>query len=178
MAKITAAFPASWWRFLVAAVLRGVPLAFAYALAVGVAVLVNVALMDQAFGGRVTTLVVIFVLGSLFGGVFAYGTGAFFGRGRSSSQRFAAMMAGLVFFTGGVTTAFYALQFRAYFVSSHDPFLQGYWLQQNLMTMAAAVYQFATAGLRYLLPAGLPVLFGAALLFSVSARRFNADWRD
>ncbi len=163
---------------LAAIIWRGVVLSAVFAILVGLAIALDAGLAERAAGRRLALVGLLFVGSSFLGGVLAFVFGTLVSRRRTASQRFSAMMAGLLFFTAAVGTVLYAFHFRTYFAPMHDPFPSERWFYQNLMTMAAAVYQFAAAGLRYLVPTGVPLLFAAATAFSLSAKRFAGDRRN
>ena len=76
----------------------------------------------------------------------------------------------LILGTAGITAFFFFLQYRLYYAQWHDQSFSEMWIVQMLFTGATAVYIFAVSGLRMLLPFGLPVLFGAALVFARKPR--------
>jgi len=85
---------------------------------------------------------------------------------RPREAAFAAAFLCLSLFTLGVTAVLFAIIYRNFYAQWHgDPFTR-LWLLQLVFTSAAAIYQFAVAGVRLYLPLGVAFLFGASWMLA------------
>ena len=141
-----------------------------YGAAVTASVVVHMVRHDQAYGLRMLAVIILFALGGTVGGFLAWVVAATVAGARPRSARFAAMSFTLILGTAGITAFFFFLQYRLYYAQWHDQSFSEMWIVQMLFTGASAVYIFAVSGLRMLLPFGLLVLFGAALIFARKPR--------
>ncbi|WP_439529796.1 hypothetical protein [Pannonibacter sp.] len=131
---------------------------------------------EEAFTPRALALVFIFGLGGLTGSLLAWPLALWTAdRRKAATARFAALFLLLGLATTGATALFYFLQFRLYYAAFHQTPLSRDWVLETLMTGANAGYLFAIDGTRILLPAGLPLLIAAALIFV--RRRSREDRR-
>ena len=91
---------------------------------------------------------------------------------RAREAAFAAAFLCLTLFTLGITAGLFAIIYRNFYAQWHgEPFTK-LWLLQLVFTSAAAIYQFAVAGVRLYLPLGVAFLFGASwLLARANSRR-------
>ncbi|WP_417671745.1 hypothetical protein [Roseibium sp.] len=127
-------------------------------------------LSEQAISGRTLAVTAIFFSGSFSGALFARTFAGLFSIWRNApSARFAAMFIGLACGTVGLTALIHFLHFSTYYAQWHSEFGSIYWVFETLMTGASAAYIFTVAGMKFLLPWGLPLLFAAAFDYARSA---------
>ena len=92
---------------------------------------------------------------------------------RPREAAFAAAFLCLSLFTLGVTAVLFAIIYRNFYAQWHgDPFTR-LWLLQLVFTSAAAIYQFAVAGVRLYLPLG--VAFLVRRLVDAGARQLSPE---
>ncbi|MFN4011928.1 MAG: hypothetical protein ACK4K8_18410 [Pannonibacter sp.] len=131
---------------------------------------------EEAMTARTLALMVIYGLGGLTGALLAWPLALWIAdRRTAATARFAAIFLLLGLGTAGATAFYYFLQFRLYYAAFHQTPLSRDWVLETLMTGANAGYLFAIDGTRILLPAGLPLLVCAALIFV--RRRSREDRR-
>ena len=140
--------------------------ALVYMVAIAAAVAGDLRLGGHAFGHRALTLLAIFTAAALAAGFSAWLLARFVTGRRPAGARFSAMTASLIVATAGFSALFYFFEFYSYFAAYHDPFYTPRGVAQILITGASAGFQFVASGLRYLVPLGLPILFGSAAYFA------------
>ncbi|NBN63591.1 hypothetical protein [Pannonibacter tanglangensis] len=126
----------------------------------------HLALAEEPLTPRAVALIGLFAVGGLAGAIVGWPLALWLSDWRRvPSARFAALFLCLGLATVGATSLLYFLQFRAYYAQWHQPMLSVGWVIETLVTGLNAAYLFAIDGLRILLPAGLPLLVGAAVVF-------------
>lgn len=121
---------------------------------------------EEAFTPRALALIFIFGLGGLSGALTAWPLALWIAdRRKAATARFAVLFLLLGLGTAGMTALLYFLQFRLYYAAFHQTPFSRDWVLETLVTGANAAYLFAIDGIRILLPAGLPLLVAAALVF-------------
>lgn len=119
---------------------------------------------------RVRAVVVLFALGGAVAFPIGWTLARLLSHGRRAETAFAAAFVALAATTVGLTTLFYALQYRSYYAEWHaEPFTLT-WAFQFVFTGLVALYQFAVLGVRLYFPGGFVALFAAASWFAYRSR--------
>lgn len=140
------------------------PLAFAlaYAAAIGLAALADIALFGEAIGSRALAVAGLFALAGLPAGLLALLIVRRWAARRRTGTRFL-LLAGLLLVFQILATAFgHGLLQRAYFSVWHDDPFTTLWFFQQFFTFAGAAWVFLVMGARLIVPAGLLVILAAA----------------
>ena len=144
-----------------------------FALAFALLVPIHAYFLDQPVGARVGAIAVIFFVGSLLGGVFAWTLACLIARGLRPTSRFTCALVSFSVFVPPATAFVFYLQYQDYYSQWHHPFLTEVWFWQVGFTGAAALYIFAVAAVKYIFPLGLFLLIGAALWFTRISRNLT-----
>ncbi len=118
----------------------------------------------------ILSVAALFALGGLVSYLPAILAAGFVSRRSRSDTRFAAFLVTLAVATIGATALLFAMHYRLYYSSWHEPALTIGWIFQFVFTSAVAIYHFAVLGVRMFLPIGLPALLAVSLWRAVGAR--------
>jgi len=103
------------------------------------------------------------------GGVLAFPTGLFlakrFAKQRGPEGRFAAALLAFGLMTVATTALLYTLTQADFYSEWQEPAFTKIWLRDLLVSVAAALYQFAALGMRLFFPLGFCALFAVAVWF-------------
>ena len=129
--------------------------AFIWALAMTLSAVVGLYIRMEWKTGHLAPLLVIFFLGALFAWPLAVLALRVIGLGNGLPRHFLAFLI-LTGTTVGVTAGLFALDYWIFRTGWHSTPLTKLWLLQLIISIIAALYQFAVLGLALFLPIGLP----------------------
>ena len=144
--------------------------AVAWGIVTGASALSSLVLGQWETPAHVRTVVALFALGGALAFPFGWTLARLLSRGRGAEAAFAAAFVSLGSMTVGLTALLYAFQYRSYYAEWHAHPFTVTWVLQLVFTGLAALYQFATLGMRLYFPLGFAALFAAALWFARRSR--------
>ncbi|MEM8811651.1 MAG: hypothetical protein AAGF59_03465 [Pseudomonadota bacterium] len=153
----------SW---LVSALREGAIRSWLFATGFAAMVPVHALARDQVVDGRIATIAVVFLVGSLPGLLTAWLIVALLGSRGNWSARFSLALIAIMVCVPLATAFIFFLQYRIYFSAWHDPAFTEVWIWQILFTGATAVYLFVVSAIPFILPLGLLLIVAAAWSFA------------
>lgn len=115
-------------------------------------------------------LAVLFFAGGTLAFPLAVLAMRFLAAGKPAETRFAAALLCLGGLTVVLTALIFAIVYRNFYAQWHGEVFTRIWAAQLVVTIAAALYQFAVIGLRAYLPLGLVFLVAASLWLAKTTR--------
>lgn len=144
--------------------------AAAWGMVMGASALSVLLFGQWATPAHVRTIIALFSLGGALAFPLGWTLARLLSRGRGAEAAFAAAFVSLSITTIGMTALLYAIQYRSYYAEWHAAPFTVTWGFQLVFTVLAALYQFATLGMRFYFPLGFAALFAAALWFARRSR--------